>query len=760
MSSLKESDVSVVEQNAKAIDHVVSEIKKTPTITLAKSVPPQIIYDIQSVCVKSCIGMLEDLTELQNKKFSKASKKIISTTYEVKGGAYILSLQEAPTLDESTGIIIDGKEFSGTQVSFSDYDKNSRKVKMYPSPIVKEFIKEGSVISLFSDMKWLTARTCNFFEDYGDQIAFPPAPAPDFVTTALLSKNFMGMSSDQINAVKTILTQPLSYVWGVPGSGKTQYVLATAINECVRRNERVAVIAPTNNSLEQVLRGLMRSFNEQKTIDPNKDMVRIGNPTSEFIRDYPSICEDKKVRIGLTDKKAERNFLDAIFYERRYEELKTSVDEAVSLSTKMDDSEASAVILFAKMKPLLDVMSKDRRFGLSSQRVNIRTIKSQAASICKMVYGRDRSQFFDADFSKVSDAEIKNRISKLSADIKKMEDSDPKANIDQCKVICMTLSKFLISFGPDVSSGRSKLNVDRVFVDEAGYCNALQLLGVFTLGVPVTLLGDHMQLPPVCEVNDKILKENIETDDHKYDFLWDLSAIFVERFFSASTDGLIAAYKDNLAPNPDALEYTSVARLTTTHRFGQNLADSLSRCIYHSKIESLNSQNLVIEVIDAHIDSFPIEDKKDWETGEIEKSVVRKNVAEKEAISSYIRNEHLTDYVILTPYKEQRNFLRWPRFTDPDNILTIHGSQGREWDTVIISVCDGRACNDDKPPRFTSTVGELSGMQVINTAISRAKRKLVIVCDTDYWASADGELIGDLIKVGRAGKPETGSQNH
>ena len=82
-------------------------------------------------------------------------------------------------------------------------------------------------------------------------------------------------------------------------------------------------------------------------------------------------------------------------------------------------------------------------------------------------------------------------------------------------------------------------------------------------------------------------------------------------------------------------------------------------------------------------------------------------------------------------------------------MLTIHKSQGREWDTVIISVCDCRANPEEKKPRFTSTLfeedGATPGIKVINTAISRAKRKLVLVCDVGYWKSLDGELIRDLI---------------
>ena len=82
-----------------------------------------------------------------------------------------------------------------------------------------------------------------------------------------------------------------------------------------------------------------------------------------------------------------------------------------------------------------------------------------------------------------------------------------------------------------------------------------------------------------------------------------------------------------------------------------------------------------------------------------------------------------------------------------NHIITIHKSQGKEWDTVIISVCDGRACNEDKPPRFTSTAdAKLKGKKVINTALSRAKKRLVVVCDTEYWVAKPNELIGKIVQ--------------
>ena len=79
--------------------------------------------------------------------------------------------------------------------------------------------------------------------------------------------------------------------------------------------------------------------------------------------------------------------------------------------------------------------------------------------------------------------------------------------------------------------------------------------------------------------------------------------------------------------------------------------------------------------------------------------------------------------------------------------MTVHRSQGREWDTVIISIRDNECTSASLRLTFTSTVKTLDGARVINTAVSRAKKRLVIVCDTDFWMNRvdDEELLRNLI---------------
>lgn len=699
-------------------------------------VPSTTPFDIGDICRRSSHGMYVDLEEKQeNDRY--ASRFFANAKYEGADGIYSVKLDRNFVIDESTGVMIGSETFTGGSVKFDGYDKDSRTVTMYPSQELRKLMEEGDgKLQLFDDMKWLVSRTASFFEDFGDRIAYPPRPQP-FSGNILLSKRFEDMTDDQKNAVKMSLTAPLSYVWGVPGSGKTQYVLARAINECVSRGERVAVIAPTNLSLEQVLYGLMNAFekNENSSIDAQKDVVRIGNPTAAFMRRYASICENRKIQAELLDKKAKVAFYSAVLCERRYDSIRSEVESALKFIKQNPETKKTSEKLCELLEPLKTAMSHDPRFKANTFRMDVEHIYNVAGPNYEMIYGRDRSRYLTEDLASRSNEELESKVKTLGDDIDRLLASDPKADINKCKVVAMTLSKFIVSYGPEQYGGRHPLQVDHIFVDEAGYCNAAQIMSLFTMGVPITMLGDHMQLPPVCEIDSETLEKKQDVEEHMYDFLWGMSGLYADSLFEESPQRIMQLFRDD--SNPE-FRYTTVASLVRTHRFGQNLADILGDVIYGRKIVSASDDELEIKVIDTSIESFPSEYGK----------TRRKNQSEASKIARYIRDKKPQDYIVLTPYNEQARCLKGMEEVPEDHVLTIHSSQGREWDTVIISVCDCRACDEEKPPRFTSTVwnGGMQGKRVINTALSRAKKKLVIVCDRDYWEDCEGELIGEIVK--------------
>ena len=156
-------------------------------------------------------------------------------------------------------------------------------------------------------------------------------------------------------------------------------------------------------------------------------------------------------------------------------------------------------------------MGKDPRYSAIPATVNEGNVVESTERILKMLYGTDRRTESDPSLDGTDNVRLEDSISKLANQVRKLETETSKSDVDSCKIIAMTLSKFIMSFGPESGDGRRFLNVDRVFLDEAGYCNCIQALSLFTLGVPVTMLGDHMQLPPVCEVKEETIVSNMDT---------------------------------------------------------------------------------------------------------------------------------------------------------------------------------------------------------------------------------------------------------
>ena len=106
---------------------------------------------------------------------------------------------------------------------------------------------------------------------------------------------------------------------------------------------------------------------------------------------------------------------------------------------------------------------------------------------------------------------------------------------------------------------------------------------------------------------------------------------------------------------------------------------------------------------------------------------------------------------IITPYRNQRRLIegyirrllkkyKWSEDMEED-ILTVHRSQGRESDVVLYSITD-----TFKEKSFTDS-SDLESGKLINTAVSRAKKLLILVGDADSWLQHSGQLISELFRV-------------
>lgn len=316
----------------------------------------------------------------------------------------------------------------------------------------------------------------------------------------------------------------------------------------------------------------------------------------------------------------------------------------------------------------------------------------------------------DADLT-----EIRRKISAIKSQLDKLN-AGSEGRWVNVKVWAMTIDRFIA-----LSETPPNFTPAHVFMDEAAYCSLIKGYTLLSLNRPVTLLGDHAQLPPVCEMSEHILNRGFCPE-----FLWAQSAIHLDSVFQKSEVDLYEDYRASAPPNFIELKLNT---LSVTHRFGPELSRVLSNFIYDHRLTSAKSEETSIRYI--HAPASPSDVKR---TSKAECAAIRSLVRELSAGKA--------DFAVLTPYKKQVALLSKsiPTLATTGKIMTIHASQGREFQTIIISVAD-------TTEKFFTDSRFPVGRALLNTAVSRVKSNLIIVLDYDYWHTQKNQLIGQLLYV-------------
>ena len=708
---------------------------------------------IKEIGIRSCEDMLEQISHMQKgvdpRENSLVSMVVNDVKHIVRKENYIqIELIKGIKDLDNLGLSIENSKqkyfysdnsSSEDYVIFDDYDESSRTVLAYPSDSLMKIINEheDKDIKVIVDMKWLIELTKNCFERYGDRIGYPHS-TPHFEAGVDYGFPAEGEpTEEQKQAVDTVLNNSLSYVWGAPGTGKTQYVLATSILAYVKKGKRVAIIAPTNNSVEQVLRGVLKVIEkddpDNEYINPKQDILRMGAATAEFIHDYGDLCEDNAIVSKIKQLQRSNKIIESILFERSIDKLDANFDQIEALYEeeydiapfeKKKQIEAQIMDYWSEIKIIVGSHQELSGYVENIDEFNLRT---RVSSIRSRLKERDRPSLEITHYKDSTDAELSLIIEDNNKRLAEYEKYGTGYRSKHVKIMAMT--PFILMGRPSLFEEGGIVDVDHIFIDEAGYANLIQTMPVFMCGPPITMLGDHMQLPPVCEIDrEKIITwATGEFNGYmKNGFMWDQSARFIESFLFDDIDNIRDQYVKDEEPS---YRITALANLTKSHRFADSLAKILDKAVYKNGIRGREDAHL--EVICYNVVG------KNPET--------RMNPEEVEAVTEYIKKNKSTigEFAVITPYRDQRKEIARRNRSVEDQILTIHGSQGREWKTVIISVADNRSSQREVPLRFTSSIPPNVGLKVMNTAVSRAKERLILFCDYEFWR--DRAKMGDLL---------------
>lgn len=279
-----------------------------------------------------------------------------------------------------------------------------------------------------------------------------------------------------------------------------------------------------------------------------------------------------------------------------------------------------------------------------------------------------------------------------------------KNRLKDALIIGLTLDGFI------KKSENLEVEFAHYFLDECAFAPLAKACALCADDVPITLFGDHKQLMPICEMPPRDIKEHTEAN------VWNLSALFLEEFFNNPQSVLHKQPTDEPA-------LSHIAELKYTHRYGDNLAQILDSAIYHI---GLRGRDEMMEIY--CIDSGA-------------KGEAQHNISHNEALTihklyKYLHQKSLTQSLgILTPFVNQKKLLQ--RTIAHNDISTIHGSQGREWENVIFSPVGLHY--------YLTDSRQTNALFGLNVAISRLKKRLFIVCDLGFWQQQEGQFLHAIL---------------
>ena len=280
--------------------------------------------------------------------------------------------------------------------------------------------------------------------------------------------------------------------------------------------------------------------------------------------------------------------------------------------------------------------------------------------------------------------EYNQQIDELHDDIKRIENRMIGEIIENSDVILSTNSSAALE-----SIARTKFDV--AIIDEASQATIPSVLIPIAKAHRFILAGDHKQLPPtiISEKAQKLEKTLFEELIKNYPFKSQLLNI---------------QYRMNslLMKFPNAEFYNNNLKSDS----------SVDDITINDIINTTDKEEAMLFVDTSNIDENGERHLKD------SKSIINKTEAD---IAVKLANDYLnvgleeTDIGIISPYADQVKIIQ---DRTPVEVKTVDGFQGREKEIIIISTVRS---NED------GNIGFLKDLRRLNVAITRAKRKLIII---------------------------------
>jgi superfamily I DNA and/or RNA helicase len=326
---------------------------------------------------------------------------------------------------------------------------------------------------------------------------------------------------------------------------------------------------------------------------------------------------------------------------------------------------------------------------------------------------RKASKFTRAKPVPGSRQDMRQEARRLRDDARTYERQLIATALDRADVLCATAT-----FDPEVLGDR---RFDLAIIDEACQSTESGCWPVITRAEKIVFAGDHCQLPPTV-----------------------LSAEASREGFAISMmERLVALYGEKVT-----------RRLTTQYRMHEHIMQFSSDQFYDGSLiadATVNSHrlcdlpNVATSPYSEGVATFIDTAGASWDEEEEQDGESRLNSQEGQLVLQWVEQwlDHglpPSDIAVIAPYAAQ---VRWIRDRCPSGVEvdTVDGFQGREKEAVIISLVRSNP---------TGEIGFLGDTRRMNVAMTRARRRLVVIGDSATLANHPfyAEMISYFERVG------------
>jgi superfamily I DNA and/or RNA helicase len=502
---------------------------------------------------------------------------------------------------------------------------------------------------------------------------------------------------DQIRAIYNAMKNPVTYVHGPPGTGKTQTIFNVVLS-CFFSDQTVLVCSMNNKPVDALASKML--FSHKGTVIPIP-YLRLGNSEEvsratltirevfrQKIPEPPSQTQVEELKKRESDKNA--GLIQAL---RQYEARKSLEDnlacaeKVLSLCGRSRALEREIENLRYRLAALKEVTNEEAHSLVS--------VASQSEDCLAYLYFSSLRHLAKLAMPRYD--ELRNIVAIEVKEERVRQFNGWTRKDDNMKLLT---DAFPLIFSTNISSlklGSGSFMFDHVIMDEAGQCDVAKALIPIARGNSLLLVGDVDQLEPVI-VLDPAVNERLKT---KYG---------VSADYDYMNNSILSAMQkaDNISKR---------IMLTYHYRSGKKIIAFSNQYFYGRSLKLTEAKG------EGEIELRNVRNERGGTRNECFQEAL--------AVADYVERNHLRDTVIITPFVKQAyliNDLLAEKGIIEVKASTIHSMQGAEASSVILSMAISNYTSE-------KTFGWLKRQEnIVNVAASRSRDKFVIFADKDAIA--------------------------